>query len=214
MQRKYLVKAVIFILLFLVLVWGRVFFLQRGHFLAAETYYHDADWKLAIREYDTAMHFYTPFSPYIQKSAERLWDIGETFEKQQRLDWAVVAYSSIRSAFYGSRSFYTPGHDWIVRCDDKISGIDVKILIKEGNVKPGEALQEKEKLLYVMKVDKAPNIGWSVLAELTFFGWILSVIFIIFRGFDEDGRIKRKFFYGSIYFVLTFTFWIVCLLKA
>jgi hypothetical protein len=47
------------------LVGGRVFYLQRSHFIAAEKYYIEADWKLAIREYDTAMHFYTPLSPYI-----------------------------------------------------------------------------------------------------------------------------------------------------
>ena len=44
-------------------------YLQRGHFVAAEQYYEAANWKLAMREYDAAMHFYTPWSPHIRKSA-------------------------------------------------------------------------------------------------------------------------------------------------
>jgi len=213
--KSYLVKGLIAALVFFLLVGGRVFYLQRSHFMAGEKYFAEADWKLAIREYDSAMHFYTPLSPYIQKSAERLWQIGEMFEKQDRLDWANLAYSSIRSSFYASRSLYTPRKDWIIRCDDKISDINVRLLIKEGFIKPEEADAEKKKHLYVMKVDRSPDPIWSVFVEASFFGWIASAIFIIFKGLDDAGKIRGRFaFYGVISFIFSFAVWILSLLKA
>jgi hypothetical protein len=215
MSRKYLVKGLVIIVLFLLAVSGRMIYLQRIHFMTAEKYYSESNWKLAIREYDRAMHFYTPLSPYIEKSAEKLWQIGEMFEKQDKPDWAHIAYSSIRSSFYASRSLYTPGKSWIRKCDDKIADLNVEMLISEGSVNPGEAGAEKKKHLYVMKVDRAPAPFWSLLAEIGFFGWLGSVLFIIFKGFSDDGKIdKRGLLYGLLSFSVTFTLWIGALLKA
>ncbi len=214
MLKRYLVKGLIFVLFFTLLVGGKVFYNQRSHFLKAEKYYSEADWKLALREYDIAMHLYTPWSPYIQKSAERLWQLGEMFEKQDKPDWAVIAYSSIRSSFYASRSIFTPRKDWIIRCNDKISDINVKLLIKEGSIKPEEAAGEKKKFLYVLEVDRAPSPFWSVLAEAGFLGWISSVLFIIIRGFDDKGKIRRRAIYGVTAFIFTFGIWVISLLKA
>jgi len=215
MLKKYLIKGLLVILFFLVLVAGRSFYLQKSHFMDAEKYYNEANWKLAIREYDTAMHFYTPWSPYIEKSAEKLWQIGEMFETQGRFDWANIAYSSIRSSFYSSRSLYTPGKHWINRCDDKIADLNVKMLIKEGSLNLEEADAEKMKHLYVMKVDRAPGPFWSILVEIGFFGWLGSVVLIIFKGFSDNGKMHKKFaLYGVLSFLLSFSIWIVALLKA
>ncbi len=214
MLKKYLIKGLFIVILFLLLVGGRVVYSQRSHFMAAEKYYSEANWKLAVREYDTAMHFYTPWSPYIERSAKKLWQIGEMFEKQGRLDWANIAYSSIRSSFYSSRSLYTPGKDWINKCDDKIADLNVKMLIKDGSIKPEEADAEKKKHLYVLKVDRAPNPFWSVLVEISFFGWIGSVIFVIFKGLSDNGKINKKFaLYGVLSFLVTFAIWVAALLK-
>ena len=215
MLKKYLIKGLFVILLFLVLVGGRSFYLQKSHFIAAEKYYNEANWKLAIREYDTAMHFYTPWSPYIGKSANKLWQIGEMFETLGRFDWANIAYSSIRSSFYSSRSLYTPGKLWINKCDEKIAALNVKMLIEEGSLNLEEADIEKRKQLYVMKVDRAPGPFWSILVEIGFFGWIGSVVLIIFKGFSDNGKIHKKFaLYSVLSFLLSFTIWVVASLKA
>jgi hypothetical protein len=215
MLKKYVLKGMIIVLIFFFLIGGEVFSIQRSHFLSAEKYYSVANWKLAIREYDAAMHFYTPWSPYIEKSAERLWHIGEMLEKQDSPDWAVTAYSSIRSSFFASRSLYTPGTDWIRLCSGKIADLDVKMLIKEGSLKPDEAAAEKKRLLYVMTTDRAPAPQWSLLAEAGFLGWLSSVFFIIISGFNEDGKIRPKIvLYGIPAFIITFAVWVISLLKA
>jgi hypothetical protein len=215
MIKGHLVKALVVAVIFFMAVAGKVFYMQRSHYIAAEKYFAASDWKSSIREYDAAMHSYIPWSPYIARSAGRLWEIGGMFEGQGKLEWANDAYSSIRSSFYASRSLYTPGKDWIARCDEKIADIDVKLLIKDGSVKPEDAAAEKEKLLYVMRTDRAPIPLWSVCVEIGFFGWIASVVFIALKGFDDKGKIKGKFiFYGTLSFILTFALWVIGMLKA
>ena len=215
MLKKYLVKGLFFIILFILLTGGKVLYMQRSHFEAGERFYAASNWKLAIREYDAALHSYFPGSPYVDKSAGRLWQIGEMFEREGKPDWAVLAYSSIRSSFYASRSLYTPGKDWIARCDDKIADLDVRMLVKEGSLAPEQSAAEREKLLYVMKVDRAPDPVWSVLVEASFFGWISSVLYTIWKAFDHTGRLrKRSALYGLLFFVATFGLWVISLLKA
>ncbi|MDA8239831.1 MAG: hypothetical protein M0Z67_05595 [Nitrospiraceae bacterium] len=215
MLKKYLAKGLFFIIIFLLLTGAKVLYLERSHFMAGEKFNAASNWKLAIREYDAALHFYFPGSPYVGKSAERLWQIGEMFEKADKPGWAILAYSSIRSSFYASRSLYTPGKEWIGRCDDKIAALDVKILVNEGSLTPEQSETEKEKLLYVMRVDRAPAPVWAVLVELGFLGWIVSVVFIIWKAFDERGKLAiRPALYGLVSFVLTFALWVVSLLNA
>jgi hypothetical protein len=215
MLKKYLFKGAAVVAFITLLVAGKVFYLQRSHFMNAEDFSSKQEWKLAIREYDNAMHFYTPLSPYIRRSAEKLWLIGEMFEKQGRPEWARLAYASIRSSLYASRSFYTPNKDWIRKCDDRIADLNTRLLIREGSAKPGEADTEKLKQLYLLRVSRAPDTLWAVLAEVAFLGWLVSALHIILKGFDGSGKHGMRFgLYGIIFFLATFTLWVVSLLKA
>jgi hypothetical protein len=214
-MRKYLIRGCVILVVFVSLVAVKMVYMQREHFDRAEKYYADSNWKLAMREYDETMHFFTPWSPYITKSEERLWQIGGMFEKEDKPDWALIAYSAIRSSLYASRSLYTPHKDWIAKCDEKIADLNVKLLMKDGSVSPSGAAAEKKKQLYVLKVDRAPASLWSVAVEAGFFGWIASVMFIVIKGFDDKGKPKwRLVTYGIFSFFLTFAFWVLSLLKA
>ncbi len=215
MLKNYLIRGSAAFAVFLVLVCVKVVYLQHEHFSRAEQYYRASDWKSAIREYDETMHAYTPWSPYITRSAERLWQMGEMFENQGKLEWANKSYATIRSSFYASRSLYTPGREWIRKCDDRIADLNVRILIRDGSLKPEEAGLEKQKQLHVLTVDRAPAPGWAVAVEAGFFGWIASTVFIALRGFDDSGKIRRKpVFYGALSFIFTFALWVIGMLKA
>jgi hypothetical protein len=66
-----------------------------------------------------------------------------------------------------------------------------------------------------MKVDRAPGPFWSILVEIGFFGWLGSVVLIIFKGFYDNGKIHKKFaLYGLLSFLLSFSIWVVASLKA
>ncbi|HSR36286.1 MAG TPA: hypothetical protein VLL73_03820 [Desulfurivibrionaceae bacterium] len=74
----------------------------------------------AIAGYESAIHMYTPGSPIVARAAEALWQMGSRFEDANDPERALIAYRSLRSSFYASRSFFLPGKEWITRCNEKI----------------------------------------------------------------------------------------------
>lgn len=74
----------------------------------------------AISGYESAIRMYTPFSATVERSAGRLWAIGEAAEKKGDFDMALAAYRSLRSSFYAVQWLRQPGEEWISKCDAKI----------------------------------------------------------------------------------------------
>jgi len=215
MEKKSFINLLLFVLLIIALIGARVLFLQYEHFDRAESFFENKNLKLALREYDSALHMYTPFSPFIHDSASRLWSIGEAYEAEGDNYSAINAYSSIRSSMYASRSFFTPRRDWIRKCNAKLAALSVKILQNEGLLSTGEADLERERLLFVLTEDRSPGVLWSLLAELALFGWVGSVILTIFTGFDSTGMLRsRQMLLGILAFVITFGIWTLALLNA
>jgi hypothetical protein len=213
--RRYLVKAVAIAFILLLVIWGRVLMLQRSHFNEAERYYAESNYKLALREYDTALHFFTPFSPYRARAVSRLWQMGEMFEAADKPDWAVIAYSSVRSSFYAARGLYTPGRDWIKKCDAKLASLNVKLLLRDGVLSPDDAPREKDRLLFVLTEDREPDVFWSLIVGVAFFGWVGSALFVFFSGFDPAGKMRgRHMLIGVLAFIITFGLWTLALLSA
>ena len=64
---------------------------------------------------------YTPASPLVERSAQRLWDLGETAQQRGDVARALIAYRSLRSSFYAVSGLYAPGKEWIRRCDARIA---------------------------------------------------------------------------------------------
>jgi tetratricopeptide (TPR) repeat protein len=83
----------------------------------------------AIAGYESAIHMYTPGSSLIEKSAQRLWNIGQVLEQQGDFPRALIAYRSLRSSFYSIAWIYTPGQEWIERCDARIAAL---VQIRQG----------------------------------------------------------------------------------
>lgn len=81
------------------------------------------DYILAVAGFESAIHMYTPFSPLVERSAVRLWNIGETLEQRGETEKALIAYRSLRSSFYSTHGLFRPGMEWIARCDRKISAL-------------------------------------------------------------------------------------------
>ncbi len=79
------------------------------------------DYIQAVAGFESAIHMYTPGSPLVSRSAEKLWQIGETLERQGDTDKALIAYRTLRSSFYAAHWLITPGQVWIARCDGKIA---------------------------------------------------------------------------------------------
>ncbi len=105
------------------LIWGTTYWRQRTQFYKGEAALARKDFISAIAGYESAIHMYTPWSTLVERSAERIWKMGEDFERTGDTARALIAYRSIRSSFYAVRGFSSPGGEWIARCDGKIGGI-------------------------------------------------------------------------------------------
>ena len=129
-------SAIIIIVLLVAMVWVKTYFYGLDQYKQGEKAMASGDLKNAIADYETAIHMYTPFSKYVPASARRLWEIGQGFERSGDYDWALLAYRSIRSSFYGVRSIYTPYKDWITRSDAQIKEVLVIQARKDTNTTP------------------------------------------------------------------------------
>lgn len=110
-------------LLCVLLIWGNTCYRQWQQFGKGEEALAKNDVIAAISGYESAIHMYTPFSPLVDRSAERLWGLVLSCEKKGDLQMALIACRSLRSSFYAVRGLYQPGKEWITRCDAKIADL-------------------------------------------------------------------------------------------
>lgn len=107
----------------IILLWGNALYRQHVQFDKGEAAEKGRDFPAAIAGYESAIHMYTPGSSLIEKSAQRLWNIGQLLEQQGDFPRALIAYRSLRSSFYSVAWICTPGKGWIERCDARIAAI-------------------------------------------------------------------------------------------
>lgn len=85
---------------------------------------------VALTGYESAIRMYLPFSRRVEQSAQSIWQLAEAAERKDDIGHALVAYRSLRSAFYGVRWLHQPGQAWIKCCDAKIA---VLVALRKGN---------------------------------------------------------------------------------
>src|SRR5512146_648377 len=115
------VNLLVTALIALLLVWGNTWYRQWQQFKWGEKALAANRVIPAIAGYESAIHMYTPFSPLVERSAARLWEIAVRCEKGGDLDQALIACRALRSSFYADRGLFQPGKRWIARCDAKIA---------------------------------------------------------------------------------------------
>lgn len=81
------------------------------------------DFMVALTGYESAIRMYLPWSPTVERSAQRIWALGQAAEKRHNPEQALIAYRSLRSALYATRWLMQPGQDWISRCDSRIAAL-------------------------------------------------------------------------------------------
>ena len=111
--------GLICLLLFFAGTWWRM----QAQFALGEAAQRRSDFTGAVAGYESAIHMYIPFNDTIEKSAQQLWNTGETNERLGDINRALIAYRALRSSFYADRWLVTPGMDWIARCDKKIAAL-------------------------------------------------------------------------------------------
>jgi hypothetical protein len=116
-------NAAVIALISVVLIWGVTGYRQWRQFSRGEQARAVGDAINAIAGYESSLHMYTPFSPFTERAAGRLWELAEELERQGERQKALIAYRSLRSSFYAVRGLTHPGTDWIKRCDERIAAL-------------------------------------------------------------------------------------------
>lgn len=189
-------------------VWLKAFWSSRASFNAGQKYLQSGKHVKAITFFDRSLHWYAPLNPYPFKSAARLWHIGLIAQKSGDIKTALMAVRTIRRGMYAARSFYTPGKDWIARCDSKIASLMAKKPSgpdKDTTTPPAD------------KKSAEPRVFWTLVLQVGFFGWILSVCGFLTQALRDPSaaRLKSKpAIAWGILFVFFYFLWVIGMVKA
>jgi hypothetical protein len=115
------VNIAVIAIIAVVLIWGNTLYRQHAQFDKGEKAFAAGNYIAAVAGYESAIHMYTPGSALVEHAAKKLWGIAESFELAGDREKALVAYRSLRSSFYAVRGLYSPGKEWIARCEAKIA---------------------------------------------------------------------------------------------
>jgi len=115
-----LINAVFIAVVSIILFAAATQFRQWSQYRRGEQALAARDQINAIAGFESAIHMYTPFSPLVERSAKKLWTIGQDLESRGETEKALIAYRALRSAFYSTHGLTRPGMNWIVQCDEKI----------------------------------------------------------------------------------------------
>ena len=117
------VNAAFIALISIVLIWGNTLYRQHVQFDKGEQGRAAGDFVSAVAGYESAIHMYTPLSALVERAAQRLWDIGEQAAQRGDQQRALIAFRSLRSSFYAAAGIWSPGQQWIEKCDTRIAQI-------------------------------------------------------------------------------------------
>lgn len=202
---KVIFIAVCLCLAIVAVVWGRAFYSSMHACQQGERYLEKDQYVKAITFFDRSIHWHTPFNPYVSRSARYLWEICEQAERQGDVQLALIAVRTIRQGFLGTRSFYTPGEDWIRRCDDKI------VSLTAGD-SGGEDLNPDRALSRSLHGAQEPDIFWTLILEIGLFGWIGSVIGFLLQGLTRGGSPKLRSGPAVFWGIMTIVFYVLWIL--
>jgi len=202
------------VVLFFSLILVKVFLSSRYEFKEAGIADAKGNIREAITHYERAILWYLPVGGYVTPSAERLWEIGRDLEETD-VKLALIAYRSLRSAFYATRSFYTPGRSWIDRTDERISALMALAPPAFEKEKRMSQAERKDQALAILKRPMRPYAGWSIILEVGFWGWIAGTLLFIFRAFNTEHQLnmRRGFFWGGVA-IFFYSLWIVGMMNA
>lgn len=203
------------VLLFFILIFTKVYFSSMQEFKTAENAFSQKDYPKAIQHYERAILWYVPVGGYVEPSAKRLWEIAETLESEESA-LALEAYRTLRSAFYATRSFYTPGQPWIDRANPRIA----RLMAGQTNYSEADRQKSLEQLtqeaLVILERPMRPDPFWSFVVVLGFLGWATGVLLFIWRAFREGGTqvmLKQGIVWGTVIIVF-YALWIIGMTRA
>ncbi len=170
----------------------KIYSSAHDEFRLAEQLAGEKKYAEAVPHYERAIHWYLPGLDVTDRAAAGLWRIAEAHEAAGEPQQALDAYRLLRSAFYSTRSVFTPGKHWIAKCNEKIAALMAKAPPSSPSEQELTFEQRKAQNLSRLSEERSPRPGWAVLAEVGFFGWVLCAVLFIVLAVTKSGALKPR----------------------
>jgi hypothetical protein len=194
---------------FVVILYAKVSSNARQDFALGEDAYAHGAYKQAMTHYERTIKWYIPLSTVVQRAVERLWQLGTEAEARGELSLALEAYQTLRSSLYAVQSFYVPYQSWIPKSEERIAPLLAKTKAGEER-KEDKLAQDTARFTMQLQRHVGPHLGWSLLLEIGFLGWVGATIGLIWYVVDEAGNLVRRqgILWGSLMAVF-FALWLI-----
>jgi hypothetical protein len=184
-------RIVVLLIAFLVFLYAKVAYNARQDFARGEDAYTHGEYKRAITHYERTIKWYTPLSTVGPRAVERLWQLGTEAEARGESSLALEAYQAIRSSLYAVQSLYIPYQSWIPKSEERIAPLLAKT--KAGEEPNADKLpQDTARFAMQLQRHVGPHLGWSILVEIGFLGWVGATVGLIWYVVDEAGNFARR----------------------
>ena len=180
----------------------------------AEAAYKQGKADEARQYYERTIKRHTPLSATTPRAIKRLWQLGTTAEGQGNVPLALAAYRSLRSSLYAIQSVYSPYKPWIPKSESKIAAL-MAHTITAAQPNAAKLAQDTAKFLRQLQRPSGPHLGWTIVTEIGFLGWIGATVGFIWRASTPTGgwAWRPSLRWGGSG-VVCFTLWIIGMLFA
>src|SRR5438132_11765136 len=202
-------RAVSLMIIFVALLYAKTAYNSRQDFALGEDAYTHGEYKQAITYYERTIKWYTPLSTVVQRAVERLWQLGTEAEARGELSLALEAYQTLRSSLYAVQSFYIPYQSWIPKSEARIAPLLAKT--KAGEEPNADKLaQDTARFAMQLQRHVGPHLGWSILLEIGFLGWVGATVALIWYVVYEQGNFapRQGVAWGSV-LAVCFALWLI-----
>jgi hypothetical protein len=145
----------------------------------------------------------------VQRAIERLWQLGTEAEARGEFVLALEAYQTLRSSLYAVQSFYIPYQSWIPKSEARIAPLLART---KAGAEHNEDKLAQDTARFTMQLQRhvGPHLGWSILTEIGFLGWVGATVGLIWYVVDEAGHFARRqgLLWGSLMAVF-FALWLI-----
>ncbi len=203
---KRVLVAIGLILALIAPLYLRAFYDSSENLSAARRYRASADYVNAIEYYRRAISWRAPFVGDAFRAAEELHKMSTENLSDPVLK--IRALRELRSGFYGSRSFLDQIHPTV------FGDSEWTILINRVERELGELTGYSNNIdrYLVIGSDYQENQLLYVLTHAAFWGWIVSIFNLIWRGYSVDGEFQRPILTAQLGLTIAFfCLWLIAL---
>lgn len=195
------------LVLVLATVWLRVAMESAAELEVARRLERDGDRHTAVRHYQYALRWYSPWAAAPREAADALERIGNEAAASGDRPLALEALRSLRGGMLATRSLWSPFGERLPGVNRKLARLTAEQQLAEqggGNgtgggvgvdtAAPADASPEALAAghLRLLELDPRPRPAWSLAVVLGFACWITAIVLLLRRGLDRHGRLVGK----------------------